>query len=1040
MSKIAVWAALCAALLAAFATSGAVAAHKKKPLIVSPKTGEVIGARPVRVRIHAGHARELHAQLNGHPIARYFSRPNGRGIRTLRVTPAYGLRHGKNRLHVRVRRIGGRRASRWSRFRIRRNAPLAAAGFPQRVEVGQKVYLDGRRSRSHLRSRTLPQDGGHGKSHRPGLDHHWAVVTAPKGAPPGNASMTGADTATPVLKTTVPGRYRIRLTVTARDGAKSSDTIPVDALSPPLVTVDTMAKDNGHQAIEVNGTPYDVPWDVPYSIFQILVLDRKTLQEESNVLCKQTAPPEPVCSTGSEQGALLSDYLKQWSSDDLVIVSSQPNALFIGPDASLAGAFTSIGVPKLGFTNDTKPGTFSAIGVPGLPSGQADYKFVDANPGSGRMEGFLTRAETGKVGDNGLYTWLPSQRVPFDTRVGGSCGANTWSNDMQVGDKRYHDEVSPPAGGFAVVVLDRFTLELVDKSMFFTNFHDHNDVDAPEVQRMTDFLNHQTKGNIIMISALDCGPPIGASIGLGPLQQLALAVRDAGGSFHGFIASVTRSNFGSNSKYSMIGWAGAGELNGVETDAVRDPSSGDGRLRGVLVPEHDQQFRPTDASAVNQPSEALADTLVQPATKWPLDGDPAAQNALTYLGSQDKQLGPYPRTAYWLSTNTPADWAQLQITIGKVEWPGSAKAGCSNGQPQPGGFCLADFNAAKAELLQEMAWVEKTRSYLDILSDPLNDNAFQSWDKLAVVTDRVLASLNPPDEQSRFSVPDFIEGVYGLVGAFGGEEIEPVIEAFSSMFRIANSFFSEKPDGSDADEVRAKAHELAAAAKENLLQTRDSFKRIGDAITSDYGKLKTVGTYAKCNPTDPSCPRQWQFTPDDQTATTNAIWKGIESQFYEELLGLDFKTYFLCAKQGPNDGTGCGLQSSDQTNPANYSCSYFPDINHEYDVYVFGDNVPARSYVSLPAGPGLFDTFILFRPQPQTKVRPDSGGQVAPSAITDRMFGPVSESKDPTMGGLGIYAPDYLVQSYDHGSAGIPVLNGLTRVDGGWDSCEWKPR
>src|SRR3954447_8656510 len=115
MSK-AVSLALCASILVALALAqGASARGGGKPLIRSPHSGKVLGARPVVLKVRAGNgAKVFRVQLNGKPIAKYFSSASKKRIRKLRVTPAYGLRHGKNRLHVRVHPADGRKRSDWS--------------------------------------------------------------------------------------------------------------------------------------------------------------------------------------------------------------------------------------------------------------------------------------------------------------------------------------------------------------------------------------------------------------------------------------------------------------------------------------------------------------------------------------------------------------------------------------------------------------------------------------------------------------------------------------------------------------------------------------------------------------------------------------------------------------------------------------------------------------------------------------------------------------------------------------------------------------
>src|SRR3954453_21551660 len=255
-------------LLAVFGGTGAGAAGHKGP-ILSPRPGALLSAQPVPIRVKTGrHPTAFRARLNGQSIGRYFSNPSRAGVRKLRASASFGLRHGRNRLRVRVRR--GRHVNHQKLgFRIRRNRPLAAAGFDRVVGVGDTVVV-GARSRSHL---------GWGGRRRSNLHQHWTVVKFPKGSAPG-VGLIGSHWQKPSLKPKVAGHYRIRLTVTARDGKRGSDLVSVDADPVPAVRVDTMTEASGGKpGIKVgdqtyyadSGTGGEQPW------FQVLVLNHKTL-------------------------------------------------------------------------------------------------------------------------------------------------------------------------------------------------------------------------------------------------------------------------------------------------------------------------------------------------------------------------------------------------------------------------------------------------------------------------------------------------------------------------------------------------------------------------------------------------------------------------------------------------------------------------------------------------------------------------------------------------------------------------------------------
>jgi phosphatidylserine/phosphatidylglycerophosphate/cardiolipin synthase-like enzyme len=202
------------------------AAKPAKRLILAPKPGARLPARPLTVRVRTGGRPKLfRAWLNGRPIGKDFLPPR-RGVRELRVAPSHGLRHGHNRLSVRVRSARGATRSGTTRFRVRRHRALAAAGRNRLVKVGKRVRLNGSRSRSHLARGAARAATGKGAP----LAYRWKVVDAPKAARP-RAVLKRARSARPVFRAKTPGVHRIRLTVEAPDGTTSSDIVVVKPVS-----------------------------------------------------------------------------------------------------------------------------------------------------------------------------------------------------------------------------------------------------------------------------------------------------------------------------------------------------------------------------------------------------------------------------------------------------------------------------------------------------------------------------------------------------------------------------------------------------------------------------------------------------------------------------------------------------------------------------------------------------------------------------------------------------------------------------------------
>ena len=953
----------------ALAAAPSSASADSNGLIIAPQGGDVVNARPLMFRVRAPESlRSFRAKLNGNPIGQYFDDPDG-GERLLRASASYGLRHGKNRLRVNVKRASGKEASKLTKFKVRRNAPLAAAGIDAEVAVGDKIRLGGD-SRSEV-AKLSGRDG-------PGLDYSWAAVDAPHGAPP-NAGLKHVHKARPTLRFKAPGEYRIRLTVTSKSGKSGSDVIEAEALPGAFVPIDTMAtNDSGTPGIKVGnkfyaaapGTQQNPPW------FQVLVLNRKTLEpipdKSKTYLCHEA--PNGFCIDDE----LRSD-LKELDSSNLVIAVNQPQRSWKQPQYL---SFQKIGVRGTGAEDlpATGAGTFSAVGVPGLATGQADAKVVVRGaPGSGRMQGYLVRDENGESpDDNGMYTWLPPERVPFDTRSASECfdtqSGRVCAHAMTVGGHTYRDTTSP-FSGYLVEIFDGHTLENVLDRPFSTSDG------STGKNLMNEFIRQNAppgSGNLVMISAVeDVDQPTLAGDDGGTVRNLADTVASLGGSKDQFLRSGTTKG----SHYSLVGWAGAGQGSGTETSKLKDPNPGDGRLRGVLTRDHDQEYRPSDTSAATAPSDALADLLVQPASKWPLDGDPGAQKALSWLGKRDTQLGPNPRSAYWLSTNTPADWNRLYNVINGVTYPGDKE-----------GFTQADFDAAKAELLQELNWVSRTRSYLETVSAPFTKNTISGWD-LKAIADQV--TLRPPNDHAVVAARDIFSGMIKLLGSAAGGPGSGV----ANVFTMALKYVMQTKDGADKDQINARADQLIAETQQRMQQAQESFQRIGDIVVSDYQKLKTAGTYGKCNPQDnPDCPRAWQFTPDDVKVSTAAIWRSVESQFDQQFMSLTFPSYKL-------------PQAYNQTDPRqHFTCDHG---GHTVDHPLA--SLPDNGFAPLLQGftpKGSFPVYevnVMASLQPVTPFNPNVAPP--PASVTNRMFGPVSSSTDPKQGGLGVHLPDYFLRT-----------------------------
>jgi hypothetical protein len=962
-------------------------------LVVSPRPGQRVRVNPFTIRVRARDGLgDLRARLNGRRIGGDFGSAR-KGVRTLEVSASHGLRHGRNVVRVSVRRRDGTWLKRSVRFVVAHRRPLAGAGRDARVVVRSRFRLRGFVAVAGGANFEAVAGGAKSGAGRRGLAHRWRLIGAPRLSRLGRRgrgsvrvrALSAPSARRPSFKPDVAGRYKFKLTVRDRSGSTSDAVTLLAVPATPLVPIETMAKQGNAPGIRVGDKFYAADVDTPfytYPWWQVVVLDRATLGFVSNTtyICEPPAPCE---------GDKLTKDLSGLGDNKLVIAARVPLARLISSDLSY---FRSIGSPDLK-GQQFGPGKASVIGVPGLPAGQAEIRAItDGRPADGNMNGYLTPDQFFN------YAWLPRERVPFDTRAPGTTGT---ANVVRVGDTAFKAELGGLPGGFHVFVLDGITLALSAGGFFETS----SPTDATEeANRMKDFLGTKVgAGDLVFVDAVNQPneAPLSTSSDPAALRDLASAIASVGGTRHLFNSSGVVAN----SKYSLVGWGGAGEGNGEETSNVKDPTPGDGRLRGALTRDRQSLFKPTVVSTADQPSDALAQLVLQPAAPWPLDGNAGAQKAIAYIGAQDNRLGANPRTAYWTQPFDQATWDDVADVVRRLNYPGDGK-----------GFSQADFTAAQQELVQEITWVGDVRAYLKNLSSPFADNALSSWANLTTITDKVKGALNPPDERIAMTVLDVVGGVLSIAGIYGGKVVETIAVAYD----FSAVYLTQSRGGGDQDTITGNASELAAGLISRLQDGQASFRNLGNILVSDYAKLKTAGTLGGCSSSSANCPAEWQLSQRDQQQASSAAYRAIEAEFDQRLMNLAFPAYLL----GPR-----GVHHLDggvTTNAREYPCE-FPG-KPPVPFYPFFDEPDSGQAALLQELPDKYDVLALANLSNLNVV--NYAPNHPPTVVLDRMFGAVSTSLDPKAGGLGAYRPDFMrsvvAGDYDHvQKPGFPVNCGL---------------
>lgn len=961
---------LAGALLALLAfssapTTAAGSAERAGPkrVVVTPRQGQVLGSHRVKIRVRArGLSGVLGVRLNGERIGGSFSRPR-HGIRSLQASISYGLKRGHNVLKVRVRRRGKPPRRARVRFRVRRDSKLAmvGAGRDRRVAIGSAVPLDG---------------AAKGLSASP-ANLRWKVVTAPDPLGPGNddalplAGLTSPTGPEAMFEPSALGTYVIKLAHGTGPDAVT-DRVRIDAVPPnPLVAVKTMryvgTNGGAFSGIEVGGQLYDNELG---KRLQVLVLDRKTLAPVSNA------------SFQPEEGDRLAGLIDGLDDTDLVIVSAQGSTSDV--DRAIAGfdgLLKLIGVPGKLCGADCIPvaGRFSAIGVPGLKVGEGDWSLRGSTANAtdnGGMAGYLSP-------DQYLnYGFVPSEREQF--RYGGQqvpwCASPPCTDDY---------------AGYRIRVRDAHTLAPGpgDGEFYPTNGRTLNgDAETLWANRMADALNAVPNGDLVTIEVASNRrsgeatylPPVD-KVSKAAMSRLADAVARIGGTRDAFnrTALLGGAPDSGGAVYTLLGWAGADEGAGVEAAAGVYGAGDAPVISGVLRPGNDSEFRPAEVMAAAENPHVLQDLMVEPPTgAWPLDDDPGAKQAISYLGSTDQRLGPDPRSAYWTQSFDEATTNAIIAGLKSAPYPSGAS------------FSAEQFEAARAELVKELGWVGNVRTYLTNLSKPFSDNALSSWVAAQKIADEVYDDVNKPQDEVAMKWVEFTRIILGLLGPLTHE----VTGVIGHLLDLGVWAYGASQSGAPTyDEVKVKADELGAEMVEQAQQAQATYARMGDVIVSDYTKLALIGQYGGCNPSSPGCPPELALSNADRIAASADVYRGIERVAYTKLLPLGYHTFAL----KPYDGSVAPF-------PPNYQCGFdFP-----WDDY--GSNRPYASWALLedldPVGNVNGWAPFVFSAPPGISTH---HGSPPSNELLERMFDPVSMSGNPAKGGLGM-SREQLSYETDH--------------------------
>jgi len=893
-----------ACAVAAFGPASAApapAARHAPARVLAPRPGALLPARPLLIRLRLERrARRLKVTLNGRSIGAYFSRRRHR-VRSLRVSPAHGLRYGRNVLRVSARRGGkGRRRTRVVRFRVKANRPLAAAGLDRVAAPGDRLKLDGTKSRLQPSARRR----------RAKLRYRWSIVRSPGRRRPAAqpVRLSQPNSPTPLVTPTAAGSTTLQLTVTGPEGEEGSDEVEVRADPPPSVWLETGAQEGNQYGVKLRGPIEEFFPGETSKWLQIVVLNRSTLEEESNTSynCPQaTEHPYDSVETAQildkecvpqVQSALAK--LKGEPGKHLVIAVNQPGGQpFEQPPVDMFGALEGYirGWEWWPKSEKVERGAFSAVFVPGT-SVTTDHPPVRASGGPSVAGGMIDDTLVRNYNEHN-YSLAPGERLPYETQAGGS---GSTQNVISVGDHGFAQPLPPGSqGGFQVVVLDSRTLE--GESHWFETHSSGRGLGAmyDVLKQANEVMPPEPLGFHKLVFIASRGDPsVRFDKGTFPwLDRLGGEIEALGGTRSRFFTAL-ESKMSKQNSYTLVGTSGSKRAEGDELLGKGPASAGSlntAPLAGLLArtayhyawafestkPPATQQNGET---AVDQGAEQVLQVAGQAPTPWPEQGNPGRTAAVQFIGLE--VLGTdTPRSQYWTEP-WPGKWSKTAEKIKELRYPNTEEVK----------FTPSDLSWAKEELLKEIEWLNEENIYLHRLAKPFGGAALKNWRALQTIAERVRKPTGISKEQQA-------EAEVGKVFEFAldlGENVPFVGKAIGAInaiyhFAVAAASSEGKPVGEPfkvkVDEMGEQLGKRLEAAEALLAE------QLPDAIASDYGRLMTAGSCASNIAEEwKNCPYEhsgWEYSQEDQRTAAQSLVTTSEAAAYSSILPAKYNAFEL---------------------------------------------------------------------------------------------------------------------------------------------------
>jgi hypothetical protein len=827
------------------------------------------GSGPFRFAFRLRKGADFRAFLNGRDVRDAFASDDGRLWRG-DIRPRHRMRFGANRLRVVAYDATGRYEVLGRRTVLPRTAPLGDAGEDRTVHPLSVIRLDGTASR---RPGTAP------------LRYRWRITARPKGS---RARLVGAKGPRPRLVGASPGPHQIELRVneprprpgSARLAAAARDSVTLSVQQPqgPAgVPVQTIV-DPANPGIQVGSTFY--PGAPGFG--QVLILDRATLTP--------TTVTNPTRLFSSDSMAQVLGVVADAITDkQMVLVAGSGMTMFgsLDPDdvqavenalAALGGTEDQAGVDAL------LDGTYTLIGVPGIPAGTAIENRGGRQgtlPAGGVSGSFVT-----DIHANYSFMW-PASFNTFDTQAPGS--TDTQNRVTVAGQTFVSDQVTAEFGGWHLVWLDADTL--APRGNFtYQNCGGASPCLDGLLAQLETILGDPTPGLVVLSSVNNT-----RHLGVGGNETdggITRAIGLFGGNEPAFIEP---------GEYTLVGLAGLGTRGpnlglDVNQAVARSPSS---RIVGVLRRNQQGLWQggtsgtpgPTQDVTVWQPG--LQQILAQPAQPFPSFSAPGPKAAFAYIAKNVPLTVSTPaalRAQYWNDDNIV--WSDLYTSL-------RALAPCRTSP------CAGSFASVKQTLLAEWEDLTTVKSYFTGGGSTQLDGIYQSaFTDSTLGFEAIAAGImsdypSPPAQPARAaewltlldSSLTLARGLTGFVPVVGG----PVTAALSvgqgaeDIYRaVANT-----QGGAQALDPRVFEGDIFTFGKdlENAWTAQvASLSHVSDLLVSDAGRLSAAAARID----DATGTDGWGLDTDSAGKITETLQASIAGYVWTSMLPVSTQV-FTCS-------------------------------------------------------------------------------------------------------------------------------------------------